>query len=158
MDSSSIFLPVEELAHAVHFDHGDGGQFLYPVADDERRLLGTLSRSDIQQLLAREGAASQAVLADVARKDSVVAHPDEPLRVVVQRMAETGRTRLPVVEAEGEPRLLGLVSLNDLLKARTRNLEEERRRERVLRFQFWARPGDQRPHSLRNSSTNRSGS
>jgi chloride channel protein, CIC family len=27
---------------------------------------------------------------------------------------------------------MGIVSLNDLLKARVRNLEEERRRERVL--------------------------
>ncbi len=148
-------MPVGELAHAVHLDHSERGQFLYPVADEQRRLLGTLSRSDIQQLLARNGASAHAPLADVARKDPVVAYPDEPLRVVVQRMAETGRTRLPVVKADGEPCLLGLVSLSDLLKARTRNLTEERHRERVLRFQFW---GYGRPHSLRNSSTNRSGS
>jgi chloride channel protein, CIC family len=29
---------------------------------------------------------------------------------------------------------VGIVSLNDLLKARSRNLDEERRRERVLRL------------------------
>ena len=61
----------------------------------------------------------------------VTAHPDEPLRVVVERMAETGRTRLPVVARDDARRLLGLVSLGDLLKARVLNLEAERRRERV---------------------------
>jgi len=33
-------------------------------------------------------------------------------------------------------KLVGMVSLNDLLRARTRSLEEERRRERVLRLRI----------------------
>jgi CBS domain-containing protein len=37
-------------------------------------------------------------LADVIRKDPVVAYPDEPMRVVVYRMAETGLTRVPVID------------------------------------------------------------
>ena len=47
-------------------------------------------------------------------------------------MAETGHTRLPVVERGPDRVLVGLVSLADLLTARTRNLDTERRRERVL--------------------------
>jgi CIC family chloride channel protein len=66
----------------------------------------------------------------------ILARPDEPLRVVVHRMAETGQTRLPVVAAATGKvlvsRLLGFVSLSDVLKARVRHLEEERRRERVI--------------------------
>jgi CIC family chloride channel protein len=62
----------------------------------------------------------------------VVAHPDEPLRAVVYRMAETGLTRMPVVDRADPSRLVGLITLGDLPKARLRNLEEERRRERVL--------------------------
>jgi len=54
------------------------------------------------------------------------------LRVVVYRMAETGLTRFPVVERDGSRKLVGIVSLNDLLKARARTLDAERRRERVL--------------------------
>jgi hypothetical protein len=45
-------------------------------------------------------------------------------------MAAHGQTWLPVVEADG--RLCGLVSLADLLKARTRDLHEEQQRERWL--------------------------
>jgi chloride channel protein, CIC family len=62
----------------------------------------------------------------------VTAFPDEPLRVVVNRMAETGRTVLPVVSRDNARQLVGLIALRDLLKARVRHLEEERRRERIL--------------------------
>jgi CIC family chloride channel protein len=64
-----------------------------------------------------------------------MAFPDEPLRAVVNRMAETGRTRLPVVDRRGHT-LVGIVTLTNLLNARNRNLEEERRRERVLRLRL----------------------
>jgi H+/Cl- antiporter ClcA len=57
--------------------------------------------------------------------------PDDPLRVVVYRMAETGLTRLLVVAAG---KLTGVITLKDLLRARARHLEEERNRARVLRF------------------------
>jgi CBS domain-containing protein len=73
-------------------------------------------------------------LGDLMRKDPVVVYPDEPLRVVVYRMAETGLTRLPVIDREGSRKLVGIISLDDLLHARVRNLEQERRRERVLRI------------------------
>ena len=72
---------------------------------------------------------------EIAREESVAVYPDEPLRVVVYRMAEKGITRMPVVERETQE-FLGLVSLDDLLKARARHLEEERRRERTLRLRF----------------------
>jgi chloride channel protein, CIC family len=50
-------------------------------------------------------------------------------------MAEKVVTRLPVLERSTR-KFLGLVSLDDLLKARARHLEEERRRERTLNFKF----------------------
>jgi H+/Cl- antiporter ClcA len=64
---------------------------------------------------------------------AVAAYADEPLRIVVYRMAETGITRLPVVERADPHERVGMVSLEDLLRARTRTLEEEQNRERVLR-------------------------
>jgi H+/Cl- antiporter ClcA len=61
----------------------------------------------------------------------VVAYEDEPLRVVVFRMAETGVTELPVV-ARSDEHVLGVIALSDLLTARARVLDDERRRERLL--------------------------
>jgi H+/Cl- antiporter ClcA len=75
------------------------------------------------------GAADEGAAAEAA----VVAHPDEPLRIVVNRMAETGSVDLPVVERNGARMLVGRITLRDMLKARARHLEEEQRRERVLR-------------------------
>jgi CBS domain-containing protein len=48
-------------------------------------------------------------------------------------MRDTGLTRLPVVNNGRERKLAGMVSFSGLLRARTRSLEEERHRERVLR-------------------------
>jgi CBS domain-containing protein len=61
-----------------------------------------------------------------------VARADEPLRAAIHRMAETGLTRLPVVDDAEPPRLRGLITLKEALKARARHVEEEHRRERVL--------------------------
>lgn len=46
--------------------------------------------------------------------------------------------RTPVVDLH-DGRLLGVVALFDLLQARVRNLEAERRRERVLGVRPWRR-------------------
>jgi CIC family chloride channel protein len=51
-------------------------------------------------------------------------------------MAESGFTRFPVLSQDGDRKIVGMVSLNDLLHARTRNLEDERARERVLRIRM----------------------
>ncbi|HEV3219823.1 MAG TPA: chloride channel protein [Candidatus Acidoferrales bacterium] len=112
-------------------------QRLLPVVNAAGELVGVLTRGDIIRRTKEEGdAVLERRLGDLARSNTVEAFPNEPLRVVVNRMAETGFTRMPVVE-RGTKKFLGLVSLNDLLKARTRHLEEERRRERTLDFKFF---------------------
>lgn len=118
---------IADLAHALHGDTAHG-QRLYPVVDGER-LVGVASRGALLQLAS--SAETGQTLADAVSGAAVVAHPDEPLRAVVYRMAETGHTRLPVIERNGRKQLVGLVSLEDLLKARALNLDAERRRERV---------------------------
>jgi CBS domain-containing protein len=85
-----------------------------------------------------EGALQRGI-SELTRAETLDVYPDETLRVVVYRMADKGITSMPVVE-RGTRRLLGIVSLDDLLKARTRHLEEERRREQVLRFRYFS-PG-----------------
>ncbi len=77
--------------------------------------------------VAREAPAD--VIAD-ARAAGVVAYENEPLRVVAYRMAERQLTRLPVVASDGTT--LGVIELSDLLTARSRVLEAEKRRERIL--------------------------
>src|SRR5438128_6265830 len=108
-------------------------QLLCPVVDADRRLVGVVTRGDLEHLLGVQGAdGAERRLGVLVRTDPVVAYPDEPLRAVVYRMAETGLTRFPVVERGEARRLIGIIALSDLLQARVRSLEAERRRERVL--------------------------
>jgi H+/Cl- antiporter ClcA len=113
---------------SVH-DRAGRGQRLYPVVA-AGRAVGVVSRSALAELL-RDPSSRTRRLGELVEPRVVTAHPDEPLRVVVYRMAETGHTRLPVVARGKDAALIGLVSLEDLLKARARSLEAERRRERV---------------------------
>jgi CIC family chloride channel protein len=122
---------LEELRHTLVRQPAQRGQHLYPVVDSQRRVKAVITRKQLRELT--ESPAPGARLADFL-KEPVVAGPDEPLRVVVSRMAETGLTRLPVVDGEGK--LVGMISLHDLLLARVRNLNEERHRERVLRLRL----------------------
>jgi H+/Cl- antiporter ClcA/CBS domain-containing protein len=122
---------VREVAGRLHGDHGRRGQLLYPLLNGEN-LAGVITRDRLQRAVA-DFAEQSLRLRDLAKHDPVVAEPGEPLRAVVHRMAETGLTRMPVVEGG---KLAGMVSLSDLLRARTRSLEEERRRETVLRLRL----------------------
>ncbi|HLI29409.1 MAG TPA: CBS domain-containing protein, partial [Chloroflexota bacterium] len=126
-----------ELAQRLRAEAPQRGQRLFPVVGAEGHLLGVVTAQDLRilQRAAVNGPAGRP-LADLVRTDPVVAYPDEPLRAVVYRMAETGLTRFPVVERGDRRKLVGMISLNDLLKARRQNLEAERRRERVLRLRL----------------------
>jgi chloride channel protein, CIC family len=124
-----------EMQHALRADHRQQ-QRLLPVVNGDGNLVGVLTRRDIRERMEQGGdAALQQSLGELVRAETAETYPDEPLRVVVYRMAENGLTRMPVVDRETR-KFLGLVSLNDLLKARARHLEEERRRERPLQLRF----------------------
>ena len=109
-------------------DQAGSTQRLFPVIDARGSLIGVLTRKDLRNI---EGRA--VTLAEVIRRHAVTAFPDEPLRVVVYRMAETGFTQMPVVERQDSRKVVGIVSLADLLQARARDLEQEHRRQRVLK-------------------------
>ncbi len=112
-------------------------QRLLPVVNSDGTLAGVLTRKGIRDRIDQEGdAALHRTLREVARTNTSDVYADEPLRVVVYRMAETGFTRMPVVD-RASGKFLGLISLDDLLKARARHLEEERRRERTLKLRFF---------------------
>jgi H+/Cl- antiporter ClcA/predicted transcriptional regulator len=122
--------PADALAGSLRGDPARGRQRLYPVVGDRGELVGVVTRNDVQRIVDGAGSTAAAPLASILRSKPLVAYPDESLRVVVYRMAETGLTRFPVVDRSG--RLAGMIALTDLLKARALNLEAERRRERVL--------------------------
>jgi CIC family chloride channel protein len=118
-------------------------QRLYPIVDANMKLLGVVRRSDLQEWVRTTDDPEATLASSKLYHAAIVAHGDEPLRVIAYRMAETGFTRFPVVDRKS--RLQGMVTLSDLLRARTRTLEAEQRRERVLMPRLrlpWARARD----------------
>jgi len=106
-------------------------QRLFPVVDNERRLVGVITRGELRRWM-EGGEQAPKPLGDVmVERQPVVAYHDEPLRVIVYRMADKGVTRLPVV-SRSDHTFVGMLALTDLLGARARILEAEHRRERVL--------------------------
>ena len=103
-------------------------QRLYPVLDERGLLVGVLPWSAV--LAARSNGATR--VDEVMIPPRVVAHPDEILRGVADRMAALGVGVLPVVDRKDPRHLDGLVTQFDLLDARQKLLEEERHAERVL--------------------------
>lgn len=139
MRASVAALPVdaslERLEAPVRVDPLGGPQRLYPVVNADGRLEGVVTRFDLHQHVQRARLSRDAALDDILRRQPAVAHPEEPLRVIVHRMAETGLTHFPVIERDTRT-LVGMISLEDLLTARTRNLDSEHRRERVMRVRL----------------------
>ncbi len=151
MRTSIVALPAEatinDVQELIRSGQRPHGQHLFPIVNKNRQLIGVITRKHLEKL--SDGPQSSdggKTLLEIEQKESIiVAYPEEPLRVVVYRMVETGFTRMPVVHSEEHRQLVGMVSLDDLLRARTKNLEEERARERVLRLRVPFR-------SSRNSS------
>jgi CBS domain-containing protein len=137
MRTNVVALPLHARIEDIKqlMQHGEDrprGQHLYPVLDGEH-LAGVVTRNGLQRAANRELKSKS--LTDVMAKDVEVAYADEQLRIVAQRMATTGYTRMPVVD-DDRHRVIGMVSLPDMLKARLQSMEAEERREQVMRLRM----------------------
>jgi len=117
-----------ELYQALEEGSRERRQRLYPVLDDAGALLGVLPWSMVLDARDRpQRRVSDAMIAPIA-----IAHPDEILRSVADRMAELELSVIPVVDRDDPRRLDGLITQFDLLRARQKLLIEERHAERIL--------------------------
>jgi H+/Cl- antiporter ClcA len=126
-------------AHAVLSDPaGDYAawrQQLYPVVAPEG-MVGVVTRGALFEAAA---ARPQAPVADLVLVDPVVTHADQTLRHVAELMAWNDVTTLPVLDRDGSGRVVGIVTLPQLLTGRARDQQEARERERVLRVRLVGR-------------------
>ena len=111
------------------------------MVDDAGALLGMVQRSALleqwispHEVVVEAGtlSASELTCGDLADRRLLVAYAGESCREAAARMGQAGVGRLPVLSDEEPHRLVGVVTLSDLLKARTRVAEEEEHRERFF--------------------------
>ena len=100
-------------------------------------LRGVVSRKQLlDSLEQRPGEERATRIWDIASAEPLAAFADEPLGVVVRRMAESGFDPPSGSRSVGSTACRHDLARNDLLGARLQNLEDERDRERVLRIRM----------------------
>jgi len=109
-------------------------QQLYPVVGGDGRLLGVVTRGDLFE--ASASGRDHLPVKELVDDDPVATHGDQTLRHAAEEMAVHGVTTLPVVDRADPTRIIGIVSLPQLLAARRRDQQEARERERVLRIRL----------------------
>lgn len=93
------------------------------VFDGSESLIGVLSERDIIREIARRGAAALADTVGAAMSRGVItAAPDESVDECLGRMTDRRVRHLPVIE---EGRLIGVVSIGDLVKMRIMAVEAQ---------------------------------
>jgi CIC family chloride channel protein len=124
---------------AKYFDKSHRKHQGYPVVDGSGTLVGMITRANfLEQPVS--ASIDTLTIAEIMRRDLVVAYPEESCRTAAERMAQFDVGRLPVVAIAEPTRLLGIVTRSDLLKPRERNVRDEQKRERLIRFKFFTRP------------------
>ncbi len=107
-------------------------QRLFPLVDDEGRLAGALTWS--QMIHAAQNADADCSLVSQGKLEPKTISPFSTLRTVAVEMAESKLTTFPVVSSDGK--LLGIVTIEDLLKGRSEQAQRESSRRRVLRLRW----------------------
>jgi len=105
-------------------------QRLIPVLTDDGKIVGAVSWQGIMERFLKGELSGN--VDDIMIKDIITARPEETLRTIADRMAEKQIGVLPVVDESGKP--CGMLTQFDLLIGRDYMLQEERKRERVLKI------------------------
>jgi H+/Cl- antiporter ClcA len=120
-------------------DRHERSQHLYPVIDDAANLVGGAMFAEVAGW-AKDPAQRGRPLRELAVGEPPIVFASDTLRTAVGHMAERGLTALIAVNPANARHVVGKVALHDLLKARARHLEDERRRERILAFEYLLPP------------------
>ena len=112
---SSVREALERAEETTH--HG------FPVVDGARRLVGFVTTGDLKRSVAEGN--EEALLRDVAVKKVVHAHPDHTLDMVMLKLGQQELSLLPVVSRVDPTRLLGIISMRDVVRAQARLAAEE---------------------------------
>jgi H+/Cl- antiporter ClcA len=134
-----VLTPADPMAPTVTRVLGDKGlhaQRLYPVADESGNLLGVVT---LGMLLTARSEGPSGTVGDVMLSDPVTVYDYDTLRHTSYVMAERGLTMVPVLSGSAPHRLVGIVSLAQLLHARRYDLTEENVRERQLLTRWGSR-------------------
>jgi len=125
-----VTLPGTMTVAAASRYFADGAQHRsYPVVDAEDRLLGLVSRTDALRWPIEDGDRAVTLAETLSDVSQPCGYPETPCGQVADMIIETGIGRVPIVDA-GTRRVVGILSRQDLLKARSAHRRAETDRSR----------------------------
>ncbi len=93
------------------------------VVDGDRDVVGIVSERDIVRIIAEQGASGLAQpVANCMTQDVIFAKPTEAVDAILGRMTDRRTRHLPVCAGD---KLIGIVSIGDLVKAKIAETEAE---------------------------------
>ncbi|HEX7002693.1 MAG TPA: chloride channel protein [Trueperaceae bacterium] len=120
MPASASLAEAEELMAT-----GGGEAFVLLEPGGGRKVMGVVSRGDLEK--ARQaGLEDTTPLVKIGTRAVQVAQADDPISEALERMAEHGHNRLPVVDSRDRMTLLGMVRQGDVARAYYRAVQRER--------------------------------
>jgi CBS domain-containing protein len=130
VDSLPASMPVDEAV--AFFTTTEPRHKSYPVVDEDNNVVGMVTRADILRWTVEGGHEGLTLAKLESHATTLVAHPDDLVGLLADRMAEADLGRVPVVSQE-DGRLVGIVARKDLLRVRARARAQERDRAAPLR-------------------------
>jgi H+/Cl- antiporter ClcA/CBS domain-containing protein len=109
-------------------------QRVFPLVDEDGKLQGVLTRAKMIVAAGQPDAEKDRPLLDDANLEPAIVSPGDTLRSCAESMAESKLTAYPVVASDGK--LVGIMTLEDVLKGRSQQTHRELYRERVLRLRW----------------------
>lgn len=97
------------------YSNGAWHEEALPVVQDDRHLAGIITGGDLQRALERDLDGLTAL--DVASRNVVTVHPDQPLDEAMRLMGVNGLRQLPVISRGKNPVLLGVLRRSDVFGA-----------------------------------------
>jgi CIC family chloride channel protein len=113
VDTVPLDMSLDDLAEEFARTHHHG----FPVVDGTGNLAGVVTIQDLERARS-SGMVNGKRVADIATREGLlVAYPYEPMWKALRRLGRRDVGRLPVVEAEGSRRLVGMVRRVDIIRA-----------------------------------------
>ncbi|MDE2234975.1 MAG: chloride channel protein [Gammaproteobacteria bacterium] len=112
----------------------DHVQRLYPVLDDDDRLVGIVTQRNLLGAMLKRNLPPGSKIGQIMGHNIVVGYPDMTLRELANQMAAAKISSMPVVERENPERVLSVIAMDHILEARLRDINEERQAERILKL------------------------
>lgn len=99
-------------------------QHYFPVIDDDDRLVGIFSSTDIRAVIFSKEIESLVVMKDIARSDIIVTTPSEDLNTVLQKFTTRNIDSLPVVQEDDHQILLGMLDRRAVISDYNHRIEK----------------------------------